>query len=118
MQNYIQDFSVFHLYNCNYITMKNFIEILKKYNIHLKVVNYAEFDKIIKETLLDDNKKDILSGIINELNLNNNIEINSNINILSEFSKMFLYKIGFNWLNIDNKYMEKYIKYFKYIKFI
>ena len=57
MQNYVPDFSVFHLYNNNYITMKDFIETLKKYNINLKVVNDKEFDKIIKDALLDENKK-------------------------------------------------------------
>ena len=118
MQNYVPDFSVFHLYNDTYITMKDFIDILKKYDINLKVVNYTEFNKIIKNALLNDNKKDILSGIINELNLDNNFEINSNIDILSEFSRMFLNRIDFNWSKIDNKYIKKYIKYFKYIKFI
>ena len=117
MQNYVPDFSVFHLYNDTYITMKDFIDILKKYDINLKVVNYTEFNKIIKNALLNDNKTDILSGIINELNLDNNFEINSNIDFLSEFSRMFLNRLDFNWSKIDNKYLEKYIKYFKYIKF-
>ena len=118
IQNYIPDFSVFHLYNNEFITMQDFIDILKKYNINLKVVNSVEFQKIIKAALLDDNKKDILSGIINELDSNNNFEINSNIDILSEFSRSFLYAIDFKWLKIDNVYIEKYIKYFKNIKFI
>ena len=118
MQNYVPDFSIFHLYNNEFITMKDFINMLKKCNINLKVVNNAEFQKAIKNVLLDDSKKDILSGIINELNSNNNIEISSNIDILSEFSRSFLYTIDFRWLKIDNIYIEKYIKYFKDIKFI
>ncbi len=118
MQNYVPDFSVFHLYNNNYITMKDFIEILRKYNINLKTVNDKEFDKIIKDALQDEDKKDILSGIINELNSDNNLEIHSNINILSEFSRSLLYTIDFNWSKIDNDYIEKYIQYFKEIKFI
>ena len=118
MQNYVPDFSVFHLYNDNSITMQDFVDILKKYDINLKVVNDIEFHKIIKDVLLDDNKKDILSGIVNELNSDNNLEMNSNIKILSEFSKNFLNSIDFNWSKIDNVYIEKYIKYFKNIKFI
>ena len=118
MQNYIPDFSVFHVYNSNYITMKEFITLLKKCNINLKVVSKEKFNEIVKEVLMDNSKKDILSGIINELNLNNNIEINSNIDIISEFSKYFLNTIDFNWLKIDNVYIKKYIEYFKNIKFI
>ncbi len=118
MQNYVLDFSVFHLCNNNYITMKDFVKTLRKYNINLKVVNNKEFNKIIKDTLLDESKKNILSGIINELNSDNNFEIHENINILSEFSRSFLYNIDFNWPKIDNSYIEKYIKYFRNIKFI
>ena len=118
MQNYIEDFSVFHLYNSNHITMKKFVNLLKEHDIYLDIVDEVKFKQIVEDTLMDDSKKDILSGIVNELNSNNNLEINTNIDIISEFSKYFLNAIDFNWLKIDNKYVDKYIKYFKNIKFI
>ncbi len=118
MQNYVPDFSVFHLFNKDFITMRQFVETLKKENINLKIVQEEEFHNRIKDTLMDENKKDILAGIINELNSDNNFEISSNINILSEFSRSFLYTIDFNWSKIDNAYIEKYIQYFKNIKLI
>ena len=118
MQNYVPDFSVFHLYNHHNITMQNFIAILRKHDINLNVVHDEEFTKIIKDTLLDDKKKDILSGIVNELNSDHNFEIDSNIDILSEFSRSFLYTIHFDWLKIEEDYIEKYIQYFQNIKLI
>ena len=118
MQNYIPELSVFHLYNNYYITMKEFVEFLKQNNINLNIVSQDEFNKIVKETLLDENKKDILSGIINDLNINNKVEVYSEIDITSEFSRVFLNTLNFNWLKIDNVYIEKYINYLKYINFI
>ena len=118
MQNYVPDFNVFHLYNNYYITMKEFITALKEYNINLNTVTQNEFNKIVKNALMDDNRKDILSGIINELNIDNKLEIEFNINIISEFSRIFLNTLDFNWLKIDNTYIKKYINYMKKIKFI
>ena len=98
--------------------MKNFIDLLKNNNINLKILSEADFENKVKEILMDDSKKDMLSGIVNELSSNNKLEFNSNIEILSEFSRKFLNTIDFNWLKIDNVYVKKYIDYFKNINFI
>ena len=70
------------------------------------------------EELLKGKNENILSGIINDFDKDKKLTYNSNIDILSEFTRAFLYKIGFVWPKIDEKYIEKYVKYMKKIKFL
>lgn len=116
LQNYAKDLSVFHLYNDNHIYVEDFIKMLSDINVNLKVVDKQDF-KIIIDKLLSNNSN-FLNGIINDFNSDKQISYTSNINILSEFSKAFLYKIGFTWPIIDMDYITKYIQYFKNIHLI
>ena len=116
--NNIKDISVLHLFNNNYIEMKEFIKILNDNNVNLNIVSDVEFNKIIRETLLDDTKKNILSGIINDLSINNKIEVEDNLDVLSEVSRLYLNKLDFKWEKVDNEYVKKYINYMKKNKII
>lgn len=52
---------------------------------------------IITGILADNNRKDILSGIIYDLNENKQLVYTSRIRLNSNFTEGFLEKIGFNW---------------------
>ena len=118
LQNYLPDFTVFHVYNSNYITMNTLINYFKDRLIHINLINSDLFSQNIKKLLKTDNKKDILSGIINDIDANYKIQYSSEIPTISEFSKYFLYKFGFTWPEIDENYIEKYINYIKEQKII
>lgn len=118
LQNYVPDFTVFHVYNSNYITMNTLINYFKDRLIHINLINSDLFSQNIKKLLKTDNKKDILSGIINDIDANYKIQYSFEIPTISEFSKYFLYKFGFTWPEIDENYIEKYINYIKEQKII
>ena len=65
----------------------------------------------------DDNKKDILSGIIHDLDKNKRLVYTSRIKLDCSFTEKYLNYIGFYWKDIDRKYLIKYINYFKKINF-
>ena len=113
LQNYIPNFTVFHIYNSNYITMNNLINYFDNELIHIEFINNDLFSQNIKKLLKTASKKDILSGIINDIDSNYNIQYSSEIPTISEFTKYFLYKFGFTWPEIDKNYIEKYINYMK-----
>lgn len=113
LQNYVPDFTVFHVYNSNYITMNTLINYFKEQLIHIEFINSDLFSQNIKKLLKTSGKKDILSGIINDIDSNYKIQYSSEIPTISEFSKYFLYKFGFSWPEIDENYIAKYIDYMK-----
>ena len=73
---------------------------------------------IITGILSDNNRKDILSGIIYDLDNNKNLIYTSNIKLNCNFTEKYLNKIGFKWKKIDKNYIIKYINYLKHINFI
>lgn len=117
MQNEAKEYTVFHLYNNNHVYIDKFIEYLRKNNINVKVVNEVEFKEII-EKVLEKSDSNILSGIINDLDNDKKLMYNSNVNILSEFTRGFLYRIGFEWPIIDEEYIRKYLEYLTKVKLL
>jgi len=117
MQNYERNFSVYHVYNNEHVYLDKLQSYLEKNNINLKVVNHYEFKEKI-EKILQEKDSNIISGIINDFDKDKKLIYTSNTDILSEFTRAFLYKVGFAWPKIDEKYIEKYVKHLKEIKFL
>ena len=63
-------------------------------------------------------KKEILSGIIHDIDSKKQLIYTSNVRVKYEFSEKYLEKIGFTWKEIDREYILKYMDYFKRIGFI
>ena len=112
MQNYVPDFSIFHLYNHNHLSIIDFMSVVNKhFKMNLSIASKNVFDEKVNVLLAENNN--ILSGIINDFDDNKKISYKSNIHIVSEHSKLFLGKLRFYWPKIDKNYIINYIKYFK-----
>ncbi len=109
--HYNKDLTVFHLLNEKHVTLDKLFEILQNLGIDLKIVSSEEFINIIDNLLQDETKKSYLEGIINDLNKDKKLVYESNIKIKSDFSKLVLEKIGFEWPYIDVRYIRNYLKY-------
>ena len=108
MQNYIKNFTVFHLYDNNHVFISDFIKYLSSLNININVVTPDEFGDVVNRAITSNTKN--LDGIINDLDKNNRISYDSNIKISSEFTRAVLYHLGFHWPVIDKQYLEKFLK--------
>ena len=62
--------------------------------------------------------KNEISGIITDLNQDKLLNLINNIIPDSEFTQKYLLTLGFEWPKIDEKYIKKYIEYFKGRKYI
>jgi amino acid adenylation domain-containing protein/thioester reductase-like protein len=111
--------NTFHLYNTNLMDIKYFYEILKNdLKIDIKPVSNEMMASIIDELLNDPNKKEFLSGIIQDIDADRNLLYTSNIKLDATFSEKYLKAIGFSWKAIDKDYIIKYINYFRKINFL
>ena len=110
--------NVFHLYNSNLLEIKLLISTLNELGIKIQGVSDKMMSETITEILEDNDRKEILSGIINDIDSNKKLVYTSNVRIDSEFTERYLEKIGFSWKKIDKEYILKYMDYFKKIKFI
>ena len=115
---YSSNCNVLHIYNNNLLSIKLFVDVIKSLGISLNPVSNEEMSKIINKILEDDDRKNIVSGIIYDLDNNKNLIYTSSINLVSDFSNKFLLKIGFSWKKLNKNYLKKCLKYFKKIGFI
>ena len=117
----IQDdskFSVLHLFNNNFIKISRLLEILK--DLHEEIIPVS--DEIFKEkvtTILKDKElRKNISGIMTDLDENKLLDLINNIIPNSEFTQKYLKALGFEWPEIDQEYINKYLGYFKKMKYI
>ena len=110
--------NVFHIYNPKLLPIKTLINILHELGIQIDGVDNKTMSNKLTEILNDDFKKEILSGIIHDIDSKKQLIYTSNIRVQYEFSEKYLEKIGFTWKEIDREYILKYMDYFKRIGFI
>ena len=101
--------NVYHIYNNNHVTIKEFINVLEELGIKITILNDNDFSDIIREISNSDGR-DVLSGIINDLNKDNVLDYNTNVEIKNDYTNNFLEKIGFIWPKITKEYLINYIK--------
>lgn len=109
--------NVFHIFDVKLLPIKLLLETLSELGFNLVPVPEHSMTQIINELLNNDNNKDILSGIIHDLDKEKRLIYTSNIKLDASFTVAYLKKIGFEWKSIDKEYIFKYINYFKKIKF-
>ena len=110
--------NVFHIYNPKLLPIKLLINTLQELGIEINGVDNETMSKKLTEILNDDFKKEILSGIIHDIDSNKQLIYTSNVRIDYEFTEKYFEKIGFFWKEIDKEYILKYMDYFKRIGFI
>ena len=109
--HYDKKFSIMHLLNNKHLLLTRFYDILQELGVDLKIVSASEFENLIENMLKDESKSALLQGIIRDFNSEKKLVYDSNIKIKSDFTNEFLKRIGFEWPDIDKKYIKKYLEY-------
>lgn len=103
IEYYNKSINILHLYNPNHIIVTELIKAISKKSL---IVSGEEFKKILKQTLKDPNKRNIISSIINDMDADFNLVYSSDIRLNNDFTTKFLEKTGFKWPIIDRKYIK------------
>lgn len=101
---------IFHLFNHNFVYLNKCLKHFKTINKDFKVLPDEDFAKLVKSTLNDKNRKEILSFLINDVDKNLHFIYNTDIIVKSESTINYLSKIGFNWSNITDKYLIRFLE--------
>lgn len=112
------DCNTFHIFNNKLLQVTMLIDIFEKLGIEITPVSNKLMADIISGIFTDDERKDIISGIIHDLTVDKKLIYTSNIRLDEEFTLAYLKKLGFEWKEIDHEYVIKYMNYFKNINFI
>lgn len=116
--NYTSDCNVFHIYNTKLLSITLLLETLRTLDFEILPISDEMMSSLLNGILTDDRKKDILSGIIYDLDDNKKLIYTYDVRLHADFTEQYLNKISFEWKEINSEYIIKYINYFKKIKFI
>lgn len=110
--------NTFHIYNTKLMSIMLFYETLRDLGYDISPVSDDLMSNIITDFLENPEKKDSISGIIQDLDSNKHLLYTSNIKLESNFTELYLKELGFEWKTIDKNFIMKYINYFRKIKFL
>lgn len=117
---YQNPFTIFHVFNQNYITFEQLIKVFNTLHVKLDFIDDKLFSQKVEELSNNPETKHIISGIINDFSRDKHIKYVSNIVLSNSFTNNYLRRILFRWPKINEKYLSKYVVYLKtigYIKF-
>lgn len=112
------DYNVYHLFNHKHTQMKEVDRIFKSIGINLNHITKKEMTKLIDKYSNCDNGYEKIQGIILDINKNKEIDYNPNIKVVSNFTIEILKKLEFEWPEVKDEYIKKYIKYLYDINFL
>lgn len=117
LQNYNKDYNVLHIYNRKHIKIKAILDVLKDFNMPIKIVTDDYFAEYINKILSNKDKKQYVDGIANDLSVDKKLNFDTNIFIKSDFSVNYLLHCKFKWDKISKEYIIKFITYLRSINF-
>ena len=103
IEYYNKSINILHLYNPNHIIVKELVNTIFK---NPSIIPDEDFKKLLKQTLKEPNKRNIISSIINDMDADFNLVYSSDIRLNNDFTTNFLEKTGFKWPIIDRKYIK------------
>ena len=109
---------VFHLFNQNYLSAQNLLNILKEQNIDISILSGNNFKTQILALSKTYPEENILQGIVNDLDDEVGLTFNSTVQQQNIYTNYYLDKLNFHWPIIDNSYIEKIVNYMRKNKYI
>jgi len=108
---------VYHLYNHNFIKIKDFMAAVKTFGLEVNSIPTNKFMTLVSSLSQTAEGKEILSGIVNDL-IYSGLSFKSTIEVQSASSVSLLQKNNFQWPQITPEYLAKIISYMKSVKFL
>ncbi len=116
--NHSSDCNMFHIVNTHLLSIPEFIQTLNNLGINIIPVSDILMNDIINGMLTNDERKQAVSGIVQDLNEDKKLIYTSSVKFNCDFTENYLKICGFKWKKLDKSYITKYMTYFKKIGFI
>ena len=109
---------VFHLFNHNYLSTNDLINIFKTLNYDIEILSGTSFKKQIINLSKEYPEENILKGVVNDIDETSGLTFSSTVNQQNSNTNYYLNKLNFKWPKIGKNYITKIIKYMDEEKYI
>ncbi|MDR2569488.1 MAG: AMP-binding protein [Oscillospiraceae bacterium] len=106
---------MFHLYNDKTVRFGDYVKALKSAYIKMKAVSMKKFIQEVRKTADIPGKAHIYEAFIGDISADGTLFGKSNIRLCNRHTAKYLSEISFDWTEIDNDYLKRYIDYFRNI---
>ena len=79
----------------------------------MEAVEGKRFSQALKDTMKNKKTEYIYEAFRRDMDEKGNLLYDSNIHVENEFTSWFLHQTGFEWNEIDKRYIDGYISYFE-----
>lgn len=104
---------IYHIYNINHSSIDTVKKVLENNGYQIKFKSKDDVSKIISDIMNYNENIEAISGIIQDLNTNKEINYSSNVRVEETISLKALEKEGFLWKNINDEYLKMFFKAIK-----
>ncbi|MCX7746300.1 MAG: amino acid adenylation domain-containing protein [Clostridia bacterium] len=109
---------VFHMFNHKKIKIKKIMEIVNDQGFNIRVLSGTQFKKVINDFSKDQEKQDILSGVVTDFDYEKMFSNSYIVDIRSRFTYDLLSRIEFQWPEINRKYIKRLLDYMQRVKYL
>ncbi len=102
---------VFHLYNQNHVRIGYFIKKLQEQGIEIQIISEEEFTEVLRKISKRTDGHKMLNGIVRDLNKEQKLQYHSNVNVSNSFTNSYLKDLLFEWPEINDNYLTKFIEF-------
>ena len=111
-------YNVFHLFNHKHSYMDFVDKVFNEIGINLKHITKDEMTLLIDKLTKEEKGYEKVKGIILDINKNKELDYKPNTIVKSDFTIEVLKTLDFEWPDITNEYIKKYILYLFDIGFL
>ena len=109
--------SVYHAYNHKPIRFVDFVKAARTQGIIMKTVTTKRFVQAVREAGRSLGNARVEEAFIHDIGTDGKLKYQSKITLNNSFTTRYLSKLGFDWPDVDNQYLQKYVSYFQKIKY-
>ncbi len=104
---------IYHIYNINHSSIDTVKKVLENNGYQIEYKPKEDVSKIIGAIMKNDEDMVLISGIIQDLDTNKEINYSSNVRVEETISLKALEEEGFLWKNINDEYLKMFFKAIK-----
>jgi len=111
-------YNTYHLFNHKHAQMTFVDKVFDKIGINLKHITKKQMTELLEKYMSQEGGHEKIQGLILDINKNKEIEYKPNTIVKSDFTIEILRKLNFEWLDITEDYIIRYMEYLYNIGFL
>ncbi|MBR5228016.1 MAG: amino acid adenylation domain-containing protein [Clostridia bacterium] len=111
-------YNTYHIFNHKHAQMTFVDKVFNKMNINLKHITKKQMTELLEKYMSQEDGYQKIQGLILDINKNKEIEYKPNTIVKSDFTIEMLRKLNFEWLEITEDYIIRYMEYLYNIGFL